>query len=79
MSISKNRYSSLFTREDSKIVLSGTFKNYAVADLSDTLPLLSYLIITHSRNTVLKDIYSWFINGIDFRNYGSLDEGTYIT
>jgi len=64
-----SRYSPVFTRKGSNICLKGTLKSYDVSELSKNLPLLSYLIITHSRNAVLKDVCSWFEFGIDFRNY----------
>ena len=40
-------------------------------DISDTLPLLSYLGITYRKNEVVGDCISWFEDGIEFLNYGS--------
>jgi hypothetical protein len=56
-------------RKGSSITLKGTIKNYDVSSLPENLPLLSYLIITHSRNAILKDILSWLEEKIDFKNY----------
>lgn len=70
-SIKGSRYSLVFDRRKAKeLQLRGTFKNYSYADISDNLTLLSYLGITHSRNTIIKDIVSWFNNKFDFVNYG---------
>jgi len=69
-----SRYSTVFTRKGANICLKGSIKKYDVSGISGNLPLLSYLIITHSRNAVLKDVYSWLDLGIDFRNYGSSHE-----
>ena len=38
--------------------------------MSDTLPLLSYLGITYSKNEVVQDVLDWFGEEIDFLNYG---------
>jgi AAA15 family ATPase/GTPase len=65
-----SRYSMVFHRKGHSIKLKGSMKDYNVSELSDSLPLLSFLIITHARNAVLKDIYQWFDSQIDFRNYG---------
>lgn len=40
-------------------------------ELSDTLPLLSYLGITYSKNEVVQDVIDWFDEEIDFLNYGN--------
>lgn len=40
-------------------------------ELSDTLPLLSYLGITYSKNEVVQDVLDWFDEEIDFLNYGN--------
>ena len=69
-SILGNRYSTVFVRKESNCDLRGTIKKYDVSGISDNLPLLSFLIITHSRNAVLKDIFTWLDANIDFRNYG---------
>jgi len=64
------RYSLVFQRKGHSIKLKGSIKDYSVSGLSDSLPLLSFLIMTHSRNAIMKDIFMWFENQIDFRNYG---------
>ena len=71
-SISGTRYSTLFKRKNSgKIELKGTFRTYNCDNISDNLPLLSFLGITHRRNATIKDIVNWFENQIDFINYGN--------
>jgi len=64
------RYSTIFVRRKFKIELKGSVKSYDVSEISDTLPLLSYLMITHSRNAIMKDIFNWLETGIDFKNFG---------
>ena len=65
------RKSALFER-DEEIVLKGVFAKLKISDeLSETLPLLSYLGITYKKNEVVKDVLGWFEYGIDFLNYGN--------
>lgn len=71
-SITKSRYSTLFKRKSgSDIELKGSFKEYNCSELSDNLPLLSFLGITHRRNAIIKDIVNWLEKGINFINYGN--------
>ena len=66
------RRSALFERGDEGIILKGTFARLKISDeLSDTLPLLSYLGITYRKNEVVNDVLDWFEFGIDFMNYGN--------
>ena len=66
------RRSALFERGDEGIILKGTFSRLKISDeLSDTLPLLSYLGITYRKNEVVNDVLDWFEFGIDFMNYGN--------
>lgn len=66
------RRSILFERDDNEIVLKGAFARLKTSDeLSDTLPLLSYLGITYSKNEVVQDVLDWFDEEIDFLNYGN--------
>ena len=66
------RKSSLFERDPNGITLKGVFSKLKISeDLSETLPLLSYLGITYAKNEVVQDILSWFGDGIDFLNYGN--------
>lgn len=67
------RRSALFQREKDKvIILKGVFGKLKISDdLSDTLPLLSYLGITYKKNDVVSDVIEWFENSIDFLNYGN--------
>lgn len=65
------RRSALFERDEEEIILKGAFARLKTSDdLSDTLPLLSYLGITYSRNEVVQDVLKWFDERIDFLNYG---------
>lgn len=70
-SIVKNSYSTMFIRNGSTIELKNSFKGYNCSAISDNLPLLSFLGITHGRNSTVKDIIDWFESGIDFINYGN--------
>ena len=66
------RRSALFERDAESIDLKGVFMKLKISDeLSETLPLLSYLGITYKKNEVVKDVLDWFEDGIDFLNYGN--------
>ena len=66
------RKSALFERDENEINLKGAFARLKTSDeLSDTLPLLSYLGITYSKNEVVQDVLDWFDEEIDFLNYGN--------
>lgn len=66
------RKSALFERDENEINLKGAFARLKTSDeLSDTLPLLSYLGITYSKNEVVQDVMDWFDEEIDFLNYGN--------
>ena len=66
------RRSALFVREGNKIELKGIFDKFKISeDLSETLPLLSYLGITYKKNEIVKDVLGWFEHSIDFLNYGN--------
>ena len=66
------RRSALFVREKDKIDLKGTFVKFKISeDLSETLPLLSYLGITYKKNEIVNDVLNWFEESIDFLNYGN--------
>ncbi len=70
--LSTKRRSGLFERENNNIELKGDFIKLTASDeLSDTLPFLSYLGITYSKNEVVRDVLEWFDQGIDFLNYGN--------
>ena len=70
--LSTKRRSGLFERENNNIELKGDFTKLTASDeLSETLPFLSYLGITYSKNEVVRDVLEWFDQGIDFLNYGN--------
>lgn len=65
------RRSALFERGE-EIILKGAFAKLKISDeLSETLPLLSYLGITYKKNEVVKDVLEWLEYRIDFLNYGN--------
>ena len=65
------RRSALFER-GKEIMLKGAFAKLKISDeLSETLPLLSYIGITYKKNEVVKDVLEWFEYRIDFLNYGN--------
>ncbi len=65
------RRSAFFERDDRGIVWKGAFAKRKVSgELSVTCTLLSYLGITSRENAVVKDILSWFENGIIFISQG---------
>lgn len=64
--------SALFSRSEDGVQLKGIFGKFKISeDLSDTLPLLSYLGITYKRNEAVQDVLLWFEKNIDFLNYGN--------
>ena len=66
------RRSALFMRDRESIELKGAFKKLKISeDLSETLPLLSYLGITYKKNEIVNDVLGWFEDSIDFLNYGN--------
>lgn len=66
------RKSALFERNEDEITLKGAFVRLKTSDeLSDTLPLLSYLGITYRKNEVVQDVLDWFDEEINFLNYGN--------
>ena len=78
--IEGTKYTTLFTRKGSaEIELKGSFRNYSCNGISENLPLLSFLGITHRRNGTIKDIIHWFEHGVDFINYGNPSEDASIS
>lgn len=66
------RKSALFERDEDGIILKGAFARLKTSDeLSDTLPLLSYLGITYGKNEVVQEVLEWFDEEINFLNYGN--------
>ncbi len=67
------RYVALFKRENhEKIELFGGLKKLQKPeDISDNIPLISFLAITNKRNEIIKDVFSWFESGIQFTNFGN--------
>ncbi|MDO4177551.1 MAG: AAA family ATPase [Bacillota bacterium] len=66
------RRSMLFLRENGEIQLKGVFAKLKISeDISESLPLLSFLGITYLSNDVVRDVIDWFEDGIDFLNYGN--------
>ena len=66
------RMSGLFVRSEDGIELKGDISKLKVsADLSKTLPVLSYLGIAYKENEVVNDVFKWFSSGIISLNYGN--------
>ena len=66
------RRSALFKRTLDNVELKGVFGKLKVSeDLSETLPLLSYMGITYKKNEIVQDVLDWFEESIDFLNYGN--------
>ncbi|HCC08056.1 MAG TPA: hypothetical protein DEP72_07885 [Clostridiales bacterium] len=73
-SINSKRKSTIFIRNiknDKNIELSGTLKKLSVSEVTDTLPLLSYLAITNKKNSTIKEVISWIEEGINMVDYGN--------
>jgi AAA15 family ATPase/GTPase len=67
-----SRVTDIFERDDGKIYMVGEFSKLTVSDdISDTLPLLSYLGMTYRKNEVIADCINWFEHGINFLNYAN--------
>lgn len=66
------RRSALFERDGDFIELKGAFSKIKISEeISETLPILSYLGIMYKKNPVILDIFTWFEHEIDFLNYGN--------
>ncbi len=66
------RRSALFVRNGNEVDLKGVFSKIKISEeISETLPLLSYLGITYKKNEVISDVIEWFEESIDFLNYGN--------
>ena len=66
------RRSALFVRNGSEVDLKGVFGKIKISEeISENLPLLSYLGITYKKNEIISDVIQWFEDSIDFLNYGN--------
>jgi len=66
------RRSALFVRNGNEVELKGVLAKIKVSEeISENLPLLSYLGITYKTNEVISDVIEWFEDSIDFLNYGN--------
>lgn len=66
------RRSSIFSRNENAVEMKGSFGRMKVSkDISDSLPLLSYLGISYRNNDTINEVINWFENGIEFLNYGN--------
>lgn len=71
-SINGIKYTLVFKRQGlSNIELKGSIKEYNCSNISENLPLISYLGITHRRNKIIKDIINWFDNCFTFIDFGN--------
>ena len=65
--LESGRRSALFVRKGEEIQLKGAFGKFKISeDLSQTLPLLSYLGITYMKNEIVSDVLDWFEHPIVF-------------
>jgi len=70
--VETNRITQIFERKDGTIIIGDILKRIKVSeDISDTLPLFSYLGITYRKNEIIGDCIQWFEDGIRFLNYGN--------
>ena len=70
--LNTGRRSALFVRIGNEVELKGVFGKIKISEeISETLPLLSYLGITYKKNEVISDVIEWFEESIDFLNYGN--------
>lgn len=66
------RKSALFERNADQILLKGELAKLKKSeDVSEQLPLLSYLAIMYSNNEVIRDVFNWFAYQVEFLNYAS--------
>ncbi len=66
------RRSALFVRNGNEVELKGVFAKVKISEeISDNLPLLSYLGITYKKNEVISDVIEWFEDSVEFLNYGN--------
>lgn len=66
------RRSALFVRDKNEVELKGVFGKIKISEeISENLPLLSYLGITYKKNAIISDVIEWFEDSIDFLNYGN--------
>lgn len=65
--LSAKRISNLFIRNEKEIKLDRDFSKLKISkDISNTLPLLSYLGITYTNNKIVCNVVDWFLHQIDF-------------
>ena len=73
-SIDSTRKTLLFERNintEKEYRLNGSFKNFKISELSDNIPLLSYITMTYGKNAIALDIFRWLESGISILNFGS--------
>lgn len=73
MNVHRASVTSLFERtQEAGISLGGELKRLKIsADMSATLPLLTYLGMTYRKNVVVNDVFNWFRNEVRFLDYGN--------
>lgn len=77
--IGGRQYTKIFSRNKNEAIqLKGSLKEYSAEGISETLPLLSYLAITHLENAVIKDVIEWFRNQVVFLDYKRSDMEQYM-
>ena len=69
--ITGKRYTPVFVRTEGKIKLSGSLAKYDCKAVTNSLPLLSFLGITHKRNKIVQDVINWFEYSFMYVNYSA--------
>lgn len=71
-------YNKIFSRNGADVKLQSSWRDYKIANLSSTIPLLSYLAITYKQNPTIKDVFNWFENQLSVfpSSFSTDDSGT---
>lgn len=67
--INGKRETELYTRTENNVEFKSNFKKINVKEVNDSLPILSFLMMTQKNNDVIKDIEDWFIKKLTFISF----------
>lgn len=74
------RKSALFERDEQEVHMRGALRSWRVSeDLSETVPLLSYLALTHGNNAIIADVMSWFLKELFVINVEDANVENFLT
>lgn len=77
--INGRQYTKIFSRNSQgELLLKGSLRGYSAKGISETLPLLSYLAITHLENPTVKAVMDWFQHEVLFLDYKRNDMERYM-